>query len=252
MAPSKPADPKTTSLRRHGALNPRPQAVRDELFVAGGFFDRRDLVQVRYEMLRRVLIEGRPISETATRFGVSRPTYYAASASFEGEGLCGLLPRKRGPKGRPQAEHRGPRGAAGCPRRESIGSHQLPGRAGPEALRRRGPPQDGRARAETAGKKTPVIEESRKMPESKHALVRDYEELRAATLAATSAAAHHHGLALLTRSGMAAWMQAWSSCAASTPPARTKPAVRMLAPPCPEVVAVLAQMAIAAAQEVST
>lgn len=99
MTPSKPADRKTTSLRRHGALNPRPQAVRDELFVTGGFFDRRDLVQVRYEMLRRVLTEDHPISETAARFGVSRPTYYAASAGFEREGLYGLLPRKRGPKG---------------------------------------------------------------------------------------------------------------------------------------------------------
>ena len=42
---------------------------------------------------------GRPIAETATRFGVSRPTYYKLSAEFEREGICGLLPKKRSPKG---------------------------------------------------------------------------------------------------------------------------------------------------------
>lgn len=88
------------------------------------------------------------------------------------------------------------------------------------------------------------------MPESKHALVRSYEELRAATLAATSAASHGHGLALLARSGMTAWMQAWSNCAASSPPERTEQAARAMASPCPEMVAVLAQMALAAAREV--
>jgi transposase len=86
-------------LRSLGSLNPRPSAVKDELFAESEFFDRRDLVQVRYEMVRRVGKAGRPIAETAANFGVSRPTYYKISASFEREGITGLLPRKRGPKG---------------------------------------------------------------------------------------------------------------------------------------------------------
>jgi transposase len=69
------------------------------LFEGSEFFDRRDLLQVRYEMLRRVRTEGRPVTETAARFGVSRPTYYKLHADFEREGIGGLLPRKRGPKG---------------------------------------------------------------------------------------------------------------------------------------------------------
>jgi transposase len=89
----------TDALRSVGALNPHPAAVKDEIFAGSDFFDRRDLVQVRYEMVRRVRTDGRPIAETATRFGVSRPTYYKLSAEFEREGICGLLPKKRGPKG---------------------------------------------------------------------------------------------------------------------------------------------------------
>ena len=32
-------------------------------------------------------------------FGVSRPTYYQAKASFQEAGIAGLVPRKRGPRG---------------------------------------------------------------------------------------------------------------------------------------------------------
>ena len=99
MPRPKSPDPKTDALRSVGALNPHPAAVKDQIFAGSDFFDRRDLVQVRYEMVRRVRTDGRPIAETATRFGVSRPTYYKLSAEFEREGICGLLPKKRGPKG---------------------------------------------------------------------------------------------------------------------------------------------------------
>ena len=98
MAKSKPTDPKVQIMETDGTLNPRPEAVEDELFAHSDFFDRRDLIQVRYEMLRRVLTDGLPISETSSRFGVSRPTYYRIETNFKREGLKGLLPRKRGPR----------------------------------------------------------------------------------------------------------------------------------------------------------
>lgn len=98
MTKSKPTDIKTQNLETDGTINSRPEAVDDELFASGKFFDRRDLVQVRYEMLRRVHTDGLPISETAVRFGVSRPTYYRVEADFERKGMKGLLPRKRGPR----------------------------------------------------------------------------------------------------------------------------------------------------------
>ena len=98
MTKLEPVDTKTQIMETQGTLNPRPDAVEDELFVQSDFFDRRDLVQVRYEMLRRVRTDGLSISEVATRFGVSRPTYYRIETDFEREGLKGLLPRKRGPR----------------------------------------------------------------------------------------------------------------------------------------------------------
>ena len=94
----RPTDAKTRSLREHGCLNPHPETVRDELFVSNAFFDPRDLLQVRYEMLRRVREDGVPVSHAAAAFGVSRPTWYQAQRAFEAGGLPGLLPERPGPR----------------------------------------------------------------------------------------------------------------------------------------------------------
>ena len=92
-------DPKGEALARDGALNPRPEAVLDPLFVDNPFFDPRDLVQVRYEMVRRHQADGQSISNVADIFGVSRPTFYKAQSALADQGLAGLLPQQRGPKG---------------------------------------------------------------------------------------------------------------------------------------------------------
>lgn len=49
---------KTQTLRRSATLNPNPEKVSDPLFSASDFFDARDLVQVKYEMVRRVRVDG--------------------------------------------------------------------------------------------------------------------------------------------------------------------------------------------------
>lgn len=92
-------DPKSTRLKALGVLNPHPERVQAPAFQADTFFDPRDLVQVKYEMLRLVRIEGASKAEAAAQFGVSRPTYYQAESAYTREGLAGLLPRQRGPKG---------------------------------------------------------------------------------------------------------------------------------------------------------
>jgi transposase len=99
MARAKRRDPKGEALARDGARNPHPEAVRDPLFVANPFFDARDLVQVRYEMVRRHQADGVAIGDVAAAFGVSRPTYYKAQSALQTAGLAGLLPSKRGPRG---------------------------------------------------------------------------------------------------------------------------------------------------------
>ncbi len=89
---------KTRALREHGALHSRPHHVRDPIFQNSAFFDPRDLVLVKYEMIRRVRVEGRPVSQVARAFGFSRVALYQAMAAFQAQGLPGLLPRRRGPK----------------------------------------------------------------------------------------------------------------------------------------------------------
>src|SRR6266568_1999929 len=98
MPKQPPRDPKVESLSQQGTLNPHPEDVNDELFQTGEFFDVRDLVQLKYEMLRRVEKEGRPITEAAAAFGFSRPSFYQAQLAFEEGGIPGLVPHKRGPK----------------------------------------------------------------------------------------------------------------------------------------------------------
>ena len=97
--PKLPPDAKTQALREAGALHPHPEAVRDDVFVSHPFFDPRDRVQVKYEMLRRHQVDGQPVTEVAARFGVSRQTFYLTAAAFEAHGIPGLVPRRPGPKG---------------------------------------------------------------------------------------------------------------------------------------------------------
>lgn len=91
-------DPKEEALRAARALNPRPEAVVDAEFATSEFFDARDLVQVRYEMVRRVREDGETVSAAASAFGFSRPSWYAAAAALDDAGLPGLLPARPGPR----------------------------------------------------------------------------------------------------------------------------------------------------------
>jgi len=93
-----PDDAKLRNLREQGAVNPRPQAVADDLFTASEFFDPRDLIQVKYEMLRRVEKDGQSVTQAAAGFGFSRPSFYQAQSALAQRGLAGLIPLKRGPK----------------------------------------------------------------------------------------------------------------------------------------------------------
>lgn len=94
-----PLDIKAQALRTAGALNLHPERVRAPLFGSHDFFDARDWVQVKYEMLRCVQTEASPVSDATAAFGFSRPSYYKAAADYKRMGIAGLLPRRPGPKG---------------------------------------------------------------------------------------------------------------------------------------------------------
>ncbi len=93
------ADTKLEALRQAQTLHPHPERVRAPLFLGGSvFFDPRDLVQVKYELLRRVRVEGDSVAHASALFGLSRPTFYAAQAAWEEAGLAGLVPERTGPR----------------------------------------------------------------------------------------------------------------------------------------------------------
>jgi transposase len=101
MAVGEPDQEKRRALRAARALNPQPQAVQDDLFRSGNpFFDPEDLVQVKYEMLRRVRQEQRSVTEAARLFGFSRFAFYQTLRVFESRGLPGLLRQPPGPRRR--------------------------------------------------------------------------------------------------------------------------------------------------------
>lgn len=93
-----PSTEKINQLQQWGILNTKPGSIKDSLFSQYSFFDPYDLLQVKYEMLRHVYIDGWGITEVTSSFGFSRPTFYKLDSLFKNQGLSGLLPLKTGPK----------------------------------------------------------------------------------------------------------------------------------------------------------
>jgi transposase len=91
-------DPKVAALREERSLNPRPEAVRDPAFAGSEFLDARDMVQVKYEMVRRVRVDGDAVSRSAAQFGFSRPSFYQAAVAIDAGGLAALVPVRPGPR----------------------------------------------------------------------------------------------------------------------------------------------------------
>ena len=67
------SDPKEAALAQARCLNPHPEQVRDPAFLASEFFDARDAVQVKYEMVRQVKADGAPVTAAAAAFGYPGP-----------------------------------------------------------------------------------------------------------------------------------------------------------------------------------
>ena len=98
MTKNKPSEKKLDALKKHSSLNRHPWRVKDKLFDRDDFFDARDLVQVKYEMLRKARVEEKTVSDVAAVFGFSRAAFYQTKEAFKNEGVAGLIPKKRGPR----------------------------------------------------------------------------------------------------------------------------------------------------------
>ncbi|MCQ8832022.1 helix-turn-helix domain-containing protein [Streptomyces malaysiensis] len=81
------------------SLNPHPEKVTDAVFLASPFCDPRDVVQVKYEMVRRVRVDKVPVAQAARAFGYCRQAFYEIAAVLDAGGPGSLVPGKPGPKG---------------------------------------------------------------------------------------------------------------------------------------------------------
>jgi transposase len=99
MKSKHPKNEKLKRLAEKGSLNLKPEQVNDDLFSQHEFFDPCDLMKVKYEMVRRVQSDDWRVSDAAKSFGFSRVSFYQIQKSIEKQGLSGIMPQKRGPKG---------------------------------------------------------------------------------------------------------------------------------------------------------
>ena len=90
---------KIDSLKSSGSYNDRHREVTLNRFNNDDFYDPSDIVQVKYEMLRGVREHDLTVEEVSKQYGMSRTAYYNAKEAFEENGVLGLIPVKRGPKG---------------------------------------------------------------------------------------------------------------------------------------------------------
>ena len=246
MARTPPPDPKLVALAASGTVNPHAQEVKDSVFIDSDFFDARDLVQVRYEMLRRVRTDGQSIAEVAARFGVSRPTFYKAQADFEPRWLAGAAAGQAG-AARTAQDHRRRRGLhrSGDCRRGRFGCSGA-GRENRAALRRGRTSAYRGARTGTAQKKTPA---NRAAVTSANTLTERYEALRQDVAELSGRGRSLSGRALLMFKGMAAWMRGVRRCRPES--TRTARATEIALPTGMEqnLINIVVTMTLATAQE---
>ena len=207
-----PLDSKAESLRQQGALNPHPQKVADPVFLRGEFFDPRDLVQVKYEMLRRVRVEGASVTQVVSGVRVLASRFLPGPSALPQRRLARLDPSTPGPPTPPQTLRPDRRIPAPTPTpRPALASPRALG-AGPKAIRPGRPSSEHRTRLGAQTKKSPMIPDA---PRDQIPILPDepwatrYEELRKQVMAETGSLDHTYGYALLVRRGLVAWMKAW-------------------------------------------
>jgi transposase len=89
---------KDVVLRDNGCFNANYEKVSAGIFNSTPFFDKKDIVQVKYEMIRSASNAEGSITEIAEAFGFSRKSFYQANVAFKNGGLSALVPKKTGPK----------------------------------------------------------------------------------------------------------------------------------------------------------
>ncbi len=116
---------KVDALLEEGTLNPAPEKVSDPKFQESEFFDPRDAVQVKYEMLRRVSVENASVTDAVRRVRRLAADLLPGQGELRRGRHCGAGAQEAGPARSAQAP------AARCWR--SSRRTARPGRADPGA-----------------------------------------------------------------------------------------------------------------------
>ncbi len=248
MARKREPDAKVAALAETRTLNPRPEAVEDEQFGSSEFFDARDVVQVKYEMVRRVRVDRAPVTAAAAAFGFSRPSYYEAAAAVDREGLGGLVPAKPGRGARTSSPTRSSRMCSSYASRIQAW------------FRRRRPPRSPRSlrsactRDRWSGRwlalKVPKVETGNDIDDTGgdgSDVVDGYEQLRRRALCGDTDG-WRLGLAVLQQRGVAAWLRVrQTSVPTVSPPTPARAGSPIAGNADAELVGLLASMALAVA-----
>ncbi len=121
------AESRRAALEAAGLVHPRPEAVTAEAFRSDRpFFLAQDKVQVKYEMLRAVHVDGMTVSAAAAAHGYSRAEFYLVDRAFAERGMAGLVDGRRAGGGRPSYRTRSSNSSARL--RPSGRAQRWPGR----------------------------------------------------------------------------------------------------------------------------
>lgn len=90
---------KEESLKSSNTYNPKSNRINAPCFADNEMMDPHDLLQVRYEMVRSIELDNKPIKDICSEFGVSASTARRYVKDLKEGGLIALVPEKKGPSG---------------------------------------------------------------------------------------------------------------------------------------------------------
>lgn len=85
-------------LLANGTYNKNYEKVKNKKFLSDPFYDPKDAVQVKYEMLKDAADGSQAVAKIADEFGFSRASFYKIKNAFDSKGLSALVPEKTGPR----------------------------------------------------------------------------------------------------------------------------------------------------------
>ena len=90
---------KQSHLKKSNTFNTKSDKITARLFADNELMDPQDLLQVRYELVRAIEYDKKPIKEICAEYGVSATTARRYIDDLRKGGLIALVPDPKGPSG---------------------------------------------------------------------------------------------------------------------------------------------------------